>query len=293
MDVVMKHIISDSSKSCSCQSIEYISKERKISNRKLCEARLSNFTNVDNPNNEIQYKCLCEWGYKLSDDNQNPTCVDINECLLSPCHPGVDCINLPGTFQCAGCPKGYHGNGQLCADVDECAADVYPCSLNPRVPCFNTLGSFQCGSCPAGYRGNGRTCRKDSACDGSPCHPIAQCIEYENSMYPGGFVCHCPAGTMGNGIGENGCVKNNSTICLLEGRCMNGGTCKPLSNSEYRCACAEFYYGDRCEKVSLCISSPCKNGGNCEDTGDGTMTCNCPPGFFGSYCQVEENCGYS
>ncbi|ETN73999.1 EGF-like domain protein [Necator americanus] len=55
------------------------------------------------------YKCICDWGYKVSDDKQNPTCVDVDECLDNPCHPGVDCINLPGKFQCVGCPKGYHG----------------------------------------------------------------------------------------------------------------------------------------------------------------------------------------
>ncbi|KIH55059.1 hypothetical protein ANCDUO_14792 [Ancylostoma duodenale] len=55
------------------------------------------------------YKCICDWGYKVSDDKQNPTCVDVDECLDNPCHPGVDCINLPGKFQCTGCPKGYHG----------------------------------------------------------------------------------------------------------------------------------------------------------------------------------------
>ncbi|KHJ91025.1 CUB domain protein [Oesophagostomum dentatum] len=66
---------------------------------------------------------------------------------------------------------------------------------------------------------------------------------------------------MGDGIGENGCQKSNSTICRTEGHCMNGGTCKPVSETEYRCACPEFYYGLHCEQVSPCIGSPCENGG--------------------------------
>ncbi|KAK6011724.1 calcium binding EGF domain protein, partial [Ostertagia ostertagi] len=170
------------------------------------------------------YRCICDWGYKVSDDKLNPTCVDVDECLDNPCHPGVDCINLPGKFQCTGCPKGYHGNGQICADIDECAAEIYPCSSIPHVPCFNTIGSFHCGNCPPGYQGDGRSCTKRSACDGAPCHPTATCVEDQTSLNPGGYTCLCPAGTMGDGIGESGCVQSNSTICR-EGICMNGGTC--------------------------------------------------------------------
>ncbi|KAK6012648.1 EGF-like domain protein, partial [Ostertagia ostertagi] len=35
------------------------------------------------------------------DDKLNPTCVDVDECLDNPCHPGVDCINLPGKVSSA------------------------------------------------------------------------------------------------------------------------------------------------------------------------------------------------
>ncbi|VDM64576.1 unnamed protein product [Angiostrongylus costaricensis] len=234
--------------------------------------------NIDNPHALDQsncvglmgtYKCICDWGYKVSDDKLNPTCVDVDECQDHPCHPGVDCINLPGKFQCTGCPKGYHGNGQICADIDECAAANYPCSSNPHVPCFNTIGSFHCGRCPPGYRGDGRTCRRHSACDNAPCHPDATCVEDPTSLNPGGFICHCPVGTMGDGIGEHGCQTSNSTICNV-GKCMNGGTCK----------------------VSVCIGNPCQNGGICEDNGIGMVECTCPIGFYGSLCQFEEN-GFS
>ncbi|KAJ1368281.1 hypothetical protein KIN20_029379 [Parelaphostrongylus tenuis] len=245
------------------------------------------------------YKCICDWGYKVSDDKLNPTCVDIDECQDNPCHPGVDCINLPGKFQCAGCPKGYHGNGQICADIDECAAVNYPCSSDPHVPCFNTIGSFHCGNCPPGYRGDGRKCRRHSACDDAPCHPDATCVEDQSSLNPGGFICHCPAGTMGDGLGrlfaagtchllfyfhrnqpplifidqavlgEHGCQTSNSTICRV-GKCMNGGTCK----------------------VSACIGNPCQNDGICKDDGMGIVKCTCPIGFYGLLCQFEENaCG--
>ncbi|KAK6017828.1 EGF-like domain protein, partial [Ostertagia ostertagi] len=90
---------------------------------------------------------------------------------------------------------------------------------------------------------------------------------------------------------ESGCVQSNSTICR-EGICMNGGTCKPLSDTQYRCACAEFYYGLHCEKVSACIGAPCANGGICENSGPGQVKCICPIGFYGQWCELEENsCG--
>ncbi|ETN74000.1 EGF-like domain protein [Necator americanus] len=184
------------------------------------------------------------------------------------------------------------GNGQICADIDECAAEIYPCSTNPRVPCFNTIGSFHCGSCPPGYRGDGRSCRRKSACDDAPCYPSATCVDDQTSLNPGGFICHCPSGMMGDGVGESGCQKSNSTICRSEGYCMNGGTCNPISATDYRCACPEFYYGIHCEQVSACIGSPCENGGICEDAGVGKVNCICPIGFYGSLCQYEENsCG--
>ncbi|XGW05429.1 hypothetical protein V3C99_016074, partial [Haemonchus contortus] len=224
---------------------------------------------VDTSETDSTYRCICDWGYRVSDDKLNPTCVDVDECLDNPCHPGVDCINLPGKFQCTGCPKGYHGNGQICADIDECTAEIYPCSKIPHVPCFNTIGSFHCGSCPPGYHGDGRTCARKSACDGAPCHPTATCIDDQSSLNPGGFTCLCPAGMMGDGIGEDGCRQSNSTICR-EGVCMNGGTCM----------------------VSGCVAEPCANGGICEESGPGQIRCVCPMGFYGPMCQFEENsCG--
>ncbi|KIH53340.1 EGF-like domain protein, partial [Ancylostoma duodenale] len=142
------------------------------------------------------------------------------------------------------------------------------------------------------YNGDGRSCRRNSACDAAPCHPSATCVEDQTTLNVGGFTCHCPAGMMGDGIGEDGCQKSNSTICRTEGNCMNGGTCKPISATEYRCLCPEFYYGLHCEQVSACIGTPCENGGICQDAGVGKVNCACPIGFYGSLCQFEENsCG--
>ncbi|CAI4223629.1 unnamed protein product [Auanema sp. JU1783] len=241
---------------------------------------------------QADYKCICNDGYKPSDDPENPTCIDVDECQNQPCHPGVDCVNLPGSFQCSGCPKGFHGNGRTCMDVDECAREDYPCSLTPKVACFNTIGSYLCASCPAGYRGDGRQCTRTSPCTNKPCHPLAECREDLESMNVGGFMCICATGYIGDGMGSEGCYQGNSTVCKGDDLCLNGGTCRAVSNRSYQCMCENGYYGGRCEKASKCISSPCQNGGECIIDAVNDYTCICKPGFYGVDCEMEEDvCG--
>lgn len=75
----------------------------------LCGPHGHCIENIVDPTAETatDYKCICDWGFKVSSDKNNPTCVDVDECESNPCHPGVDCINLPGSFVCSGCPEGY------------------------------------------------------------------------------------------------------------------------------------------------------------------------------------------
>ncbi|XP_070503044.1 fibulin-1-like isoform X2 [Chironomus tepperi] len=80
----------------------------------------------------------CELGYRY--DSATESCLDIDECLESPCQH--NCKNLDGNFQCF-CRRGYKPNGTLCEDIDECQKN--PCSHD----CVNVMGSFRC-RCPAG-----------------------------------------------------------------------------------------------------------------------------------------------
>jgi cubilin len=100
-----------------------------------------------------KYTCICDAGWAKS--RSDPACtVDVDECTERPnacsADPPVQCINLPGTFQCGQCPSGFVGNGFSCADINECAENNGGCSLAPRVDCVNTRGSRSCGPCPAG-----------------------------------------------------------------------------------------------------------------------------------------------
>ncbi|KAL7015531.1 hypothetical protein ACKWTF_016502 [Chironomus riparius] len=80
----------------------------------------------------------CILGYQY--DSETESCVDINECLESPCQHY--CKNLEGNFQCF-CRRGYKPNGTQCDDIDECQKN--PCSHT----CVNVMGSFRC-HCPSG-----------------------------------------------------------------------------------------------------------------------------------------------
>ncbi|KAL8185858.1 UNVERIFIED_CONTAM: Nidogen-1, partial [Gekko kuhli] len=55
------------------------------------------------------YICTCQSGF--SGDGRS--CVDIDECQLSRCHPDAFCYNTPGSFSCQ-CKAGYHGDGFQC-----------------------------------------------------------------------------------------------------------------------------------------------------------------------------------
>lgn len=58
---------------------------------------------------KIGYKCLCEWGFRISKDLNNPICVDVDECIENPCYPGATCQNILGSFRCGSCPAGHIG----------------------------------------------------------------------------------------------------------------------------------------------------------------------------------------
>ncbi|VDM63741.1 unnamed protein product [Angiostrongylus costaricensis] len=61
----------------------------------------------------IDGQCVCKHGYV---DDTNGNCIDVNECLFSPCHHLATCTNLPGSFVCT-CPAEYVGDGKTCIQL--------------------------------------------------------------------------------------------------------------------------------------------------------------------------------
>uniref|UniRef100_A0A158R3Q9 Cubilin n=1 Tax=Syphacia muris TaxID=451379 RepID=A0A158R3Q9_9BILA len=239
------------------------------------------------PKFQVGYKCICDWGYRLSNDTNNPTCEDIDECKqTNPCYPGSSCINLPGSFKCATCPPGMTGtcDGIDCVDIDECSdPNLNICSKDPPVQCINTIGSYKCSSCPAGYVGDGRICTIKYNCIPSPCHPKAKCYEATVSMMkPSGYVCICPSDFEGDGVGADGCKPSVNVSCKA-GTCLNGGQCVKLENDSEHCVCPVGYAGKRCEQRPICANAEdCNNHGICA-----RGQCLCMTRYYGHLCEYE------
>jgi len=178
----------------------------------------------------LGYRCICEPGWKSN--GLTLTCTeDVDECdsaAHTPC--STKCINLPGSFTCAPCAPGLTGNGVSCRDINECETNNGGCSLSPRVECINSYGSSHCAECPLGWTGDGRSCVRSSGGSGSSsdsptvhpnaigltscsqraalCHPSAICSAISNTI-----ICSCPQGMVGNGYGENGCIRGTNNNC--------------------------------------------------------------------------------
>ncbi|CAI5454095.1 unnamed protein product [Caenorhabditis angaria] len=227
------------------------------------------------------YSCKCDPGFQVIDEKTNPTCVDIDECENNPCGTGVQCLNLDGSFQCNGCPKGYKMIGGRCKDIDECKENPYPCATHAS--CTNLEGSYECGECPFGYSGNGqKRCTKNDPCSWNNCPMESKCVPNDhllNSQYE----CLCP---------ENQIYDETLRECLPHpifcdyDKCVNGGTCLP-TNDGHKCICKKDFIGDRCEMGSPCVSNPCKNG-VCKIREDHTRVCICDVGFYGDKCEISE-----
>ena len=60
-------------------------------------------------NTDGSFSCKCNTGYV----GDGFSCIDIDECLTSPCDVNGECTNNVGSFICE-CTVGYSGNGFTC-----------------------------------------------------------------------------------------------------------------------------------------------------------------------------------
>ncbi|XP_071519923.1 uncharacterized protein [Panulirus ornatus] len=162
-------------------------------------------------NTEGAYECRveCQDGFRY-DPSDAAVCVDINECLESPCGFGKECSNTEGSFKCIAattsssirktsrtttttttsrpttCPSGLRRNlnSLKCEDINECRDQV--CEQGQL--CQNTYGSYICSwlPCIQGYQRDSETniCQDIDECESSPCDLEEECINNNGS-----FIC--------------------------------------------------------------------------------------------------------
>ncbi|XP_065192565.1 uncharacterized protein LOC135823645 [Sycon ciliatum] len=187
----------------------------------------------------------------------------------------------PGPLGCSGvCPTGFEGNGEICADVDECIAGLHSC-LSTTGPCQNTVASYFC-ECLPGFEGGdfGNACTDIDECTPSPCNDEARCANF-----PGSFICTCNQGFTGDGFTCDDINECASAPCSFDQPCFN-------TNGSFMCACSQGLTGQFCEEDirDECMEStnPCTspNTAMCIDGPAGNVTCVCRNGTVGRFCET-------
>ena len=68
----------------------------------------------------------CNDGY----EGDGVGCVDIDECLASPCHGDGNCSNNAGSYTSA-CNDGFNGDGKACTDINVTPMPPVPTATAP------------------------------------------------------------------------------------------------------------------------------------------------------------------
>lgn len=132
------------------------------------------------------FTCTCPSPAYTGDGRASGTgCTNVDECATNivTCTDHATCVDLEGSYDCV-CDAGYHPEGPLCVDDDECMA-AGACPVGET--CQNTDGSFEClcplgqshpvggGACAVrcgdGTRGAGEACDDGDLDAGDGCSP--------------------------------------------------------------------------------------------------------------------------
>ena len=217
------------------------------------------------------FRCECNNGYEFDEDSHQ--CVDLNECLQSPCSGNSECVNIPGSYTCK-CPEGYKlgPTGRDCRDIDECSEIQGMCDNGE---CRNLAGSFQC-TCKEGFT---LTSARDSCVDTDECwNNPGICGNGTCHNHVGGYTCKCNPGFKL----AAGQVCEDVDECRIDYNLCRHGRCRNTPGS-FSCECADGFQlsadGRTCEDKNECEDPNfCPPPGACDNV-MGSSVCTCPVGF--------------
>ncbi|KAK8406643.1 hypothetical protein O3P69_007314 [Scylla paramamosain] len=236
----------------------------------------------------------CQDGF-IYDPTDAAVCVDVNECLLSPCGFGEDCHNTEGSYICiasnsatssifttsststttttrppATCLPGFKRNPKTlqCEDVDECEEGLHNCQVGHE-QCVNTYGGHDCRSrpCSPGFVRDPHDpslCKDVNECESSPCEAEEKCVNTNGSYSCRRRLTPCTPGFRRNERNEecediDECVEE--APCSSEERCIN-------THGSYKCRSVQCPPG-----YQRNIWGQCRDVNECET---GEHTCNIP-----------------
>uniref|UniRef100_A0A8C0JEB2 Latent transforming growth factor beta binding protein 2 n=1 Tax=Chelonoidis abingdonii TaxID=106734 RepID=A0A8C0JEB2_CHEAB len=210
-------------------------------------------------NTEGSYRCLCENGFRHSQETDD--CVDVDECVdFGDTVCGTwRCQNTPGSYRCVmGCQPGFHRTplGD-CIDIDECANETL---CGSHAFCDNTDGSFRC-LCDSGYENlpPGQDCVDVNECE----LMVAVCGTALCENVEGSFLCLClsdheeynteagecrPRAGMGTGMAPRpaGSERKECYYHISDVQLCDSVLAKNTTKEE--CCCTEgAAWGDNCE----------------------------------------------
>ncbi|KAK5896718.1 hypothetical protein CesoFtcFv8_009848 [Champsocephalus esox] len=167
-----------------------------------------------------------------SEEDNDPTrftdkmVSDQHECYSLRCDVNAECLLSAGSPTCL-CLEGFTGDGQVCADIDECKQEMHKCDKNAE--CQNAMGNYLC-KCQAGYYGNGKTCQE---------------LETTTPWLMTGSPADVTTGHHNSNSVET-CPSSYESYCLYQGVCVYFPEMEA-----YACNCAPGYMGERCQFSDL------------------------------------------
>ncbi|KTF92353.1 hypothetical protein cypCar_00008339 [Cyprinus carpio] len=197
-------------------------------------------------------------------------CQHKDPCYVGYCLNGGECTvsvaGIPGSPSCV-CPLGFTGQrceiqkNSTCFPNNPCT-NGGKCSLLPN-------DQYKC-QCARGW--TGQHCEQEDTCLSSPCANGGICHALPNRE----FSCTCPSGYHGPH-----CLNDTDECAFSPPVCKNEGICLNTPGS-YRCNCQPSFTGPHCETDYVpCFPSPCLNGGTCRQMTDTTYICHCLPAQVG------------